>query len=64
MFKKMIVDSLTHKEDEYNGYRSFDIERLNNLISYLVDKVDLYKTSLNKYLWYIDFENFKENIKE
>ena len=39
MFKKMIVDSLTHKEDKYNGYRSFDIERLNNLINSLADKV-------------------------
>lgn len=63
IFKNLIVSSLTHKEDIYNGYRSFDIERLNNLISYIADKVDLYKTSLNKYLWYIDFENFKQNIR-
>jgi hypothetical protein len=34
------------------------------LISYIADKVDnLYKTSLNKYLWYIDFENFRENVR-
>lgn len=63
IFKDMVIDSLTHKEDEYNGYRKFDIERLTNLISYIADNVDLYKTSLNKYLWFVDFENFKENVR-
>lgn len=62
-FKEVITDSLTHIEDEYNGYRKFDIERLMNLLSYIADNVDLYKTSMNKYLWFIDFENFKENVR-
>lgn len=62
-FKVATIDALTHKEDEYNGFRSFDVERLINLISYISDNVELYKTSLNKYLWYIDFQNFKENIR-
>lgn len=57
-----IIESLSHNEDEFNGFRSFDIERLNNLIGYLSDKARIYKTSLNKYLWYIDFLNFKENL--
>jgi putative zinc finger/helix-turn-helix YgiT family protein len=61
--KKIMVNTLTNKEDEYNGYRKFDIEKLNNLISYIADNVELYKTSLNKYLWFIDFKNFKENIR-
>lgn len=63
VFKNFTIDSLTHKEDEYNGYRRFDVERLINLISYLADNVELYKTSLNKYLWFIDFQSFKENIR-
>ncbi len=62
-FKNVTIDSLTHTESEYNGYRKFDIERLINLISYIADNVELYKTSLNKYLWFIDFQNFKENVR-
>lgn len=63
LLKDFTVQSLTHKEDEFNGFRRFDIERLINLISYLADNVELYKTSLNKYLWFIDFQSFKENIR-
>lgn len=63
IYKQCVISDLTHREDEYNGFRSFDIDRLTNLISYLADEVTLYKTSLNKYLWYIDFENFKHNIR-
>lgn len=62
-FKISTINFLTHKEDEYNGFRKFDIERLINLISYIADNVELYKTNLNKYLWFIDFQNFKENIR-
>ena len=67
--KKNIINSLlklelSHEEDIENGFRKFDIERVENLISYIASKVDnLYKTSLNKYLWFIDFENFKENVR-
>ena len=62
-YRECVITDLTHREDEYNGFRSFDIERMINLISYVADKVELYKTSLNKYLWYIDFENFKHNLR-
>ena len=67
--KKNIINSLlelglSHEEDISNGFRKFDIERVENLISYIASKVNnLYKTSLNKYLWFIDFENFKENVR-
>lgn len=67
--KRNIVNSLLnlelkHAPDISNGFRSFDIERVENLISYIASKVDnLYKTSLNKYLWFIDFENFRENTR-
>lgn len=62
--KLLISLYLKHEESIYNGYRKFDIERVENLIGYIADMVDnLYKTSLNKYLWFIDFENFKENVR-
>lgn len=62
--KWLLEVELSHNEDISNGFRKFEIERIENLISYIADKTDnLYKTSLNKYLWYIDFENFKENIR-
>lgn len=62
--KSLLEVELSHDEDISNGFRKFEIERIENLISYIADKTDnLYKTSLNKYLWYIDFENFKENIR-
>ncbi len=62
--KLLLEVELSHDEDILNGFRKFEIERVENLISYIADKTDnLYKTSLNKYLWFIDFENFKQNIR-
>ncbi len=62
--KSIINSKLKHSEDIYNGFRKFDVERVENLISYVADKVDnLYKTSLNKYLWFIDFAYFQENVR-
>jgi putative zinc finger/helix-turn-helix YgiT family protein len=58
-----LINELTDKENEFNGYRKFDAEKLENLIGYISEQVELYKTSLNKYLWYIDFENFKRNVR-
>lgn len=64
IIKSLLESELIHEEDILNGFRKFEIERVENLISYIADKVDnLYKTSLNKYLWFIDFENFKENVR-
>ncbi|MCB2313249.1 DUF4065 domain-containing protein [Clostridium tagluense] len=64
IIKSLLEIELNHEEDILNGFRKFEIERVENLISYIADKVDnLYKTSLNKYLWFIDFENFKENVR-
>lgn len=59
-----IISRLSHKPSIYNGFRKFDLERLENIIGYLASCVNnLYKTSLNKYLWYIDFCNYKYNLK-
>jgi len=64
IIKTLLEVELSHEEDILNGFRKFEVERVETLISYIADKVDnLYKTSLNKYLWFIDFESFKENVR-
>ena len=62
--ESFIKSRLCHEVSIYNGFRKFDLDRLENLIGYIASKVNnLYKTSLNKYLWYIDFANYKESLK-
>ena len=47
--------------DEYSGYKTFDLEKMHQMIVYLLDNVkSAYKTAINKYLWYMDFLSFKE----
>ena len=49
------------KPDIYNGYKSLDLEKVENIISYIASKVNnLTITSLNKYLWYIDMLSFNQ----
>ena len=53
--------SLNRKPDIYNGYKSLDIEKIENIISYIASKVkNLTITSLNKYLWFIDILSFSQ----
>lgn len=62
MYKEIIVSQLNYKPDEYNGYKKINIDLIFNIISYIASKVNnLTITSLNKYLWYIDMLNYKEN---
>lgn len=57
--RKYINLSLTKKPDIYNGYNEFDLDKLENIISYISSKVNnLTITSLNKYLWFIDMLSF------
>ncbi len=52
---------LNRKPDIYNGYKTLDLEKIENIISYIASKVkNLTITSLNKYLWYIDMLSFNE----
>lgn len=52
---------LDRKPDIYNGYKSLDLEKVENIISYIASKVkNLTITSLNKYLWYIDMLSFNK----
>lgn len=61
LIRKIIIESLTRRPDIYNGYKVLDLEKTENIISYIASKVDnLSVTSLNKYLWYIDMLSFKE----
>ena len=62
--ENLIEINLYRKPDIYNGYQKFDIEKVENIISYIASKVDnLTITSLNKYLWYIDMLAFNMNCK-
>ena len=53
--------ALNRNPDIYNGYKSLDIEKVENIISYIASKVkNLTITSLNKYLWFIDILSFNQ----
>ena len=59
--RKYLRHSLSRKPDIYNGYKSLDLEKVENIISYIASKVNnLTITSLNKYLWYIDMLSFNQ----
>ena len=47
--------------NEKNGYVPFSIDKINNLILYFC-MYGLWKTSINKYLFYADFKHFKEYL--
>lgn len=47
--------------DLTSGFKEYDLEKLKNMIIYLVKHLDgILKTKLNKLLWYCDFLYFKE----
>ncbi len=47
--------------DLTSGFKEYDLEKLKNMIIYLVKRLDgVLKTKLNKLLWYCDFLYFKE----
>ena len=59
--RKYLKFVLNRKPDIYNGYKVLDIEKIENIISYIASKVkNLTITSLNKYLWYIDMLSFNQ----
>lgn len=61
MCRFYITSGLSRKPDIYNGYKSFDMELVENIISYIASKVkNLTITSLNKYLWFIDMLSFNQ----
>jgi len=47
--------------DLTSGFKEYDLEKLKNMILYLVNRLgSVLETKLNKLLWYCDFLNFKE----
>jgi uncharacterized phage-associated protein len=44
----------------FNGYRSPDLEKVNNMVLYFAEKVKPFKTKMNKLLFYADFFHFKK----
>lgn len=61
ILRRYLNEVLKRDPDIYNGYKSLDLEKLENLISYLASKVkNLTVTSMNKYLWYIDMLSFNQ----
>ncbi len=45
---------------ELNGFREFDVEKLEEAVLYFVSRVEhAYKTKINKLLWYADFLCYK-----
>lgn len=61
--QKTIISTLTFAPNILNGFKKFDYQKLIHLIGYLASNVDLYKTNLNKYLFYIDFEHFRRHVQ-
>ncbi len=50
-----------HHVDLTSGFKEFDLEKLKNMILYLVKRLDgVLKTKLNKLLWYCDFLHYKK----
>lgn len=59
--RRYIKSVLNRKPDIYNGYKTFDLEKVENIISYIASKVkNLTITSVNKYLWFIDMLSFNQ----
>lgn len=61
VLKRHLTTYFNQKPNIYNGYKVCDLEKIENIISYIASKVkNLTITSLNKYLWYIDMLSFNQ----
>ena len=58
--KKYIESELKTSPNIFNGFKVLDLEKLQNLISYIASKTKLYLTSLNKYLWFVDMISYNK----
>ena len=43
------------KPNEYSGYKKTDFEKVSQIIAFFHEKIELFKTKLNKLLFYADF---------
>ncbi len=54
-----VVSISGHDSTVFTGYRAFSFEKMAAMVSYLASRTsDLYKTKLNKLLFYADFANY------
>lgn len=58
LIKKIQIDS---EPNINNGFKTFDFQKLTNVVRFFTFKNDVYKTKLLKLLFYVDFKYFKEN---
>lgn len=58
MFEQKIFDHRV--PDEYTGYKEPALDKIVQVIAYFTGKMDLYKTKLNKLLFYCDFCYYKK----
>ena len=60
-WERMFEDRIfkNQQPNEYSGFKQPDINRIAQVIAYFDGKIDLFKTKLNKLLFYADFYNYK-----
>lgn len=58
--KLYIENELKTSPNIFNGFTVLNLDKLQNLISYIASKTKLYLTSLNKYLWFIDMISYNK----
>lgn len=60
LFSSFEDESSASVPDINRGYKAFDLDKFENLILHLLHKCsNVYKTKLNKLLWYCDFKHFQ-----
>jgi putative zinc finger/helix-turn-helix YgiT family protein len=52
---------MTRAADAYSGFRAFDEEKFSEMVVYFSDSPGVFRTKLNKLLFYADFLNFKQS---
>lgn len=59
--KFSVLSCLNDSPNQYNGHQLFDFDRFKSLVAYLAGNInDLFKTKLNKVLFYLDFNYYRE----
>jgi uncharacterized phage-associated protein len=54
------IEAPTDEADEFNGYRPFDRAKLVEMVVFFANRPRMFRTKLNKMLFYADFLHFKE----
>lgn len=60
--RELLLSSISDYEpDVYSGYKVFDLEKLYLMVKFFCYPTGIFKTKLNKLLFYADFLHFREN---